>query len=341
MKKNLTLSCPGNDYEFTFESVERETVDLVGWKRDWYKFQSSRFTVCCEDACTGERGPKHVLHVFQRPGPHHYRPEVYARSNDNNGEHKEIIVRRGSDDGGLHGEQLDQYIDELLVTRDAVRAMEHLFMEHWAETKAQVDAFDEGRKRLLERRRIVTLNHDQFQVLLPDTETGSPTVSASWREFVNTCGTDDSLWDWKRMFSWASFNFGDDTAALRGKHSPLFCSKVSIEMRSDHVGFRPVMLPLDNDTGTFRPSWLSHLKNGDIVRFGTLYMDDEPVRIHRPDAEFPAHYRVGAKLDIRCDMNDQTFWIPWVVFNGKLMAATNLLCGVSWDDLFQQGFAIG
>lgn len=140
MSKGLTLSCPGNSYNFTFESVERGTEDMMSWKRDWYKFQSSRFTVCCEDACKGEPGPKHVLHIYMRSGPYQYRPEVYARSDDNNGEHKEIVVRRGSDDGGLRGEQLDEYIEELLVTRDAVRAMEYLFVDHWADTKAQVDA---------------------------------------------------------------------------------------------------------------------------------------------------------------------------------------------------------
>lgn len=144
MEKILFLSAPGGDYEFAFDSVKRESLDLVKRKRDWYKFQSSRFTVCCEDACANEWGPKHVLHIFQRPGPYQYRPEVYARACDNTGEHEAIVVRRGSDDGGLHGEQLDKYIDELLVTRDAVRAMEYLFVEHWAETKARVDAFDRG-----------------------------------------------------------------------------------------------------------------------------------------------------------------------------------------------------
>ena len=341
MNKKLTFSCPGNNYEFIFDCVNRRTDGVMTWKRDWYRFSSSRFTVCCEDASEGERGPKHVLHVYPRPGRYLYRPEVYARSDDNTGEHKEIVVRRGADNGGLCGAQLDQYINELLVTKDAVQAMEHLFVKEWAKTKAQVDAFDGERKRMLERRRMVTLHHDLFQVLLPDTETGNPLITATWTEFANSCGPADSLWNWSKVFSWAGFNLGNDTAMVRGNHSPSFCSKVNVDLRSDHIGFRPVMLPLNNKTGEYDAYRLSLFNNGDLIRFGTLYMDDEPVPVRQAGGELPVCYRIGAKLDFRCDESNQAYWIPWIYFNGKLMAAANLLCGISWNDLYQQGFAIG
>ena len=95
-------------YGFTLEYVERQETNLDGL-RDWYKWNSDdgRFTVCCDD---------------------------------NTGAFASIVVRRGSDDGGLVNlEQIDAYIDELVVTRKAVQAIQVLFIDGWKKVKSKVD----------------------------------------------------------------------------------------------------------------------------------------------------------------------------------------------------------
>ena len=84
---------------FTLEYVERQETNLDGL-RDWYKWNSDdgRFTVCCDDAC--DDSGRHAIHIFQT-GDFKYRPEVYVRMDDDTGKIGNIVVRRGSDDGGL------------------------------------------------------------------------------------------------------------------------------------------------------------------------------------------------------------------------------------------------
>lgn len=125
-------------YGFTLEFVERQNNKVDGL-RDWYKWVSDdgRFTVCCDDACDG-RG-RHTIHLFLT-GDFKYRPEVYVRTDDNTGAFASIVVRPGSDDGGLVSlERIDAYIDELVVTRKAVQAIRILFVEGWATIKSKVD----------------------------------------------------------------------------------------------------------------------------------------------------------------------------------------------------------
>ena len=125
-------------YGFTLEYVERQETNLDGL-RDWYKWNSDdgRFTVCCDDACDGSG--RHAIHIFQT-GDFKYRPEVYIRMDDNTGKIGNIVVRRGSDDGGLTSlEQIDAYIDELVVTRKAVQTIKALFIDGWKKVKSKVD----------------------------------------------------------------------------------------------------------------------------------------------------------------------------------------------------------
>lgn len=125
-------------YGFTLESVERQETKLDGL-RDWYKWNSDdgRFTVCCDDAC--DDSGRHAIHIFLT-GDFKYRPEVYVRTDDNTGAFASIVVRRGSDDGGLTSlEQIDAYIGELVVTRKAVQAIQVLFIDGWKKVKSKVD----------------------------------------------------------------------------------------------------------------------------------------------------------------------------------------------------------
>ena len=59
---------------------------------------------------------------------------------DNSLKFGNIVVRRASDDGGLTSlEQIDAYIDELVVTRKAVQTIKALFIDGWKKVKSKVD----------------------------------------------------------------------------------------------------------------------------------------------------------------------------------------------------------
>lgn len=145
-------------YGFTLEYVERQLTKLDGL-RDWYKWNSDdgRFTVCCDDACDGSG--RHTIHIYQT-GEFKYRPEVYVRTNDNTGALAGIVIRRGSDDGGLTSqEQLDAYINELVVTQRAVEAIQTLFIDGWSTIKAKVE-LDFSLARMLGLNRLPATNEE-------------------------------------------------------------------------------------------------------------------------------------------------------------------------------------
>lgn len=127
VKKRITA---GNGYAFELERAEVK-CNALHLNDAWYKWRSTdgRFIVCCDD--TQKVPMRHALHIFLR-GEFAYRPEVYSRNCDNTGNVVSIVVRRGSDNGGLHSlEEIDRYIQELAVTRKAVEAMQELFITHW------------------------------------------------------------------------------------------------------------------------------------------------------------------------------------------------------------------
>ncbi len=138
MGKKRHIQDTTTQYGFALEFVERQATKFDGL-RDWYKWNSDdgRFTVCCDDAC--DDSGRHTIHIFLT-GDFKYRPEVYVRMDDDTGKIGYIVVRRGSDDGGLVSlEQIDAYINELVVTRKAVQAIQALFIDGWSAIKSKVD----------------------------------------------------------------------------------------------------------------------------------------------------------------------------------------------------------
>lgn len=137
MKKNGNRIESQNGYAFVLESAQ-EIINVLRDDSNWYKWSSEdgRFVVCCDDSRTGLK--RHTVNIFQK-GESPYRPEVYCRNCDDCGSVHSVVVRHGSDNGGLCSlEEIDRYIQELVVTRTAVEAIQELFIRQWDTIKEDI-----------------------------------------------------------------------------------------------------------------------------------------------------------------------------------------------------------
>lgn len=127
---------PKTLYKFNLTAVRSFTLKDGSTPGIWSRWDSAdgRFTVCCEDV--DGRHKRHSVSIYPH-GYFRYQPEIYTRNNDDTGNTACIVVRPGHDQGGLIGlEQIDAYIRELAKTRKAVEAIQFIFFDNWAETKA-------------------------------------------------------------------------------------------------------------------------------------------------------------------------------------------------------------
>lgn len=106
----------------------------------------------------------------------------------------------------------------------------------------------------------------------------------------------------------------------------------------EQAGFRPKIVPVWETSGKyfFNDAPFSNISNGTVLRMYTLCQDGEPVKII-PGSSC-VEFREGAKLEITDQYFGEEYLIPWVFFDGKAIAQKNLLCKISWNDLYGQGY---
>lgn len=130
-----TVCYPRTNYSFRLTAVRTSPSKTdPNTTSIWSRWDSadSRFVVCCED----DAG-RHIVSIFLQGDDSPYRPEVYTRNDNNTGNTAGIVVRPGHDRNGLIGlDQIDAYMHELAETRKAVEAIQFIFFDNWAATKA-------------------------------------------------------------------------------------------------------------------------------------------------------------------------------------------------------------
>ncbi len=120
---------------------------------------------------------------------------------------------------------------------------------------------------------------------------------------------------------------------LRGHIS---CNMHCLDMtdfRSYALGFRPVLVPVCEDTLEINTAFIKTLPDGSTMKKFSLTMDEKPVPILENTAKTHAYIQ-GSQLDF----SDTKHNITWIKFPGGFVANRNLLREVSWNDLHQQGF---
>lgn len=115
--------------------------------------------------------------------------------------------------------------------------------------------------------------------------------------------------------SWCWEALEDGTQLLRGI-SDLDRGSAPVKTASPTIGFRPVLVPLVDDAPVFDDTVYAG-KDGKTVKLGSLRVKDGDITIENTKKGTP---------------------IEWGVFGGKLIALTNLVDGVTYEELARMGY---
>lgn len=99
------------------------------------------------------------------------------------------------------------------------------------------------------------------------------------------------------------------------------------------VGFRPDLVPL-TEALEFDAGYLSRLKDGETVTFGTLYMNDSPITLPVLTYEDLAEIHIG-NSDAHFDKQ-----IRWIKCGKRLFSDRVLITDISWIDLERNGLTV-
>ncbi len=115
--------------------------------------------------------------------------------------------------------------------------------------------------------------------------------------------------------SWCWEVLEDGTQLLRGVPT-LDRNWVPVQTALPEIGFRPVLMPLVDDAPVFDDTVYAG-KDGQTVKLGSLRVKDGDITIENTKKGTP---------------------IEWGVFGGKLIALTNLVDGVTYEELAKMGY---
>ena len=142
----------------------------------------------------------------------------------------------------------------------------------------------------------------------------------------------NDIMHWESMYSWCQDTDPDCAPyrAIRGYPSADTGTTLDAPYRYVGVGFRPTVEILDPDI--LGP-------DGTIVMVGTLYMDDEPVRVPQNpvwNGDIP-DYIPGTRLELGAPIQDAAYQVQAIKVGNILIADRVLIKNISWDDLHKQG----
>ncbi|NFA61295.1 hypothetical protein EXM63_06455 [Clostridium botulinum] len=166
----------------------------------------------------------------------------------------------------------------------------------------------------------------------------------------------NSLWHWSKMFSWVQERYhgwtygGSSHAVFRGGKNAAHIQDYKLNEDGSGIfypnGWRPVLEVNSNDP------LIADRKTGDIVKFGTAYVNDE--KINRPNnasknkntdlLSYTDPVHKNAKIKIANTDIDDNYKIQWVYINDgnkNLLIADRDLMRVSWEVLNMQGLVDG
>lgn len=154
-----------------------------------------------------------------------------------------------------------------------------------------------------------------------------------------------TLWThWHYIYSWIQ-EIGVERKdrrlrACRGYYAARHWTYADMALRTDEIGFRPVLVPLSPDTEIPGAGKFRNIPDGTTLKLGTLYMDDEPV--HVPECSVfdgdVEDYIPGALLQMKNDGQSLDYQPSFLKVGDVLIADRNLLKNISWVDLAMQGF---
>lgn len=137
-----------------------------------------------------------------------------------------------------------------------------------------------------------------------------------------------------------------DSCMTRGGYSPEGGGTFSKSRFSRQLGYRPILIPLDEHTLQPDTEYMAGWKDGTLFEMGTLYAGEEAVTLPDkpvwPDGNtFDYRRKNRPKLELRDSSENPAEHIRWIKAGNFLVADRNLLVNISWNDLDKQGLVLG
>lgn len=195
---------------------------------------------------------------------------------------------------------------------------------------------------------------------------------SEWEDCLLFSNDSDSLWHYSKIYTILARQEHPDAYSVVGYDRARAQASVGKISRVVLCGFRPVLEPLTTKGQLFgRPFTLegqqfclvdifacesstqflptlyamdgtnidrkpfAGIPDKTVIRMYSLLMDGEPVPIYKRKV---CGYKKGCSLTLTDRFYGEKYLIPWVVDNGKAVAARTVLSNISRDELRKQGF---
>ena len=161
---------------------------------------------------------------------------------------------------------------------------------------------------------------------------------SEWDQMLDILGEKNPDFHAKNILSWCQDTDRNDPncRVYRGQISPRHRnSTYSYRCEYSHIGYRPVLEPLDPQTLQPTPDTLRDLPDGTILTMGSFYLDGVPQPIPTdPDwcGNIP-QYRAGRTIAIGDTASGTDRQLRFIKCGNLLWCDRNLLTCVSWDTL--------
>ena len=192
---------------------------------------------------------------------------------------------------------------------------------------------------------IATINGQVYAVRLP-TGGAVPGAPSEWDTMLDVLGEKNPIYHAKKLLSWCQDIEKTDPGCrvYRGQISPRHWNAISsARYEYAHIGYRPLLEPLEPKTLRPAPHVLANIPEGEVLTMGSFYVDGKakPLPLD-PDwcGDIPQYLGQG-RLSIGDTDPDPKNHLRFIKIKHFLICDRNLMTGISWDVLDSFGLVYG
>ncbi len=200
------------------------------------------------------------------------------------------------------------------------------------------------------------LHNKAYRVRLPTGLAGEDGCSSEWDTILAKISEDDDYFHWSYIWSWCAEPFRNPRPentieeflppahrTLRGCTCARAMNTADCSTRGSYIGFRPIIEAVSPDSLVPDHSRWKHVKDGEIISLGTLYMNGRPVSIPKiPTGDGDIlDYKPGTDLRIGKTHDDPAYQLRLIKCGTLLISDRNLIKNISWNDLDRCGLIYG
>ncbi len=203
---------------------------------------------------------------------------------------------------------------------------------------------------------LVFLNNQAYHVRVPSGAPSEERPVSDWDCILAHLEDTEQL-NWRYIWSWCQEAVGSDDPdrTLSEKLSPPdhrlvrgcvrsnSSSVAHVNARGSHLGFRPILEPVNPETLEPDLDRWADLPDGESIPLCSLYIDDVPIYIPQAptdEGDIP-DYTPGSRIHLGWMDGDPAKHVHMIKCGPIFVADRNLLKNVSWDDLNRNGLIFG